>query len=219
MITSRDIEIFKFINRYGKSYIEVLGQTFFPSIQNARNRINKLSKLELIGYWTTGLMTPRRAIVLRDEIKKLLEDEHNIKPKKAKLNTSTIHHNMIEQLADFYISKLDGWVERATVYEHSKKLHHIPDLIYHHPKGRIYIEVELHKKASKRYIDIFELMKKDNIIMVIYIVKNEVILKSYANTFPKWQRLYFITIDELILNIKSKNQIDPISQFDIQNLS
>ena len=47
MITKRDIEIFKFINRYGKSYIEVLGQTFFPSIQNARNRINKLSKLEL----------------------------------------------------------------------------------------------------------------------------------------------------------------------------
>ena len=77
-------------------------------------------------------------------------------------------------------------MERATVYEHSKKLHHIPDLIYHHPKGRIYIEVELHKKTSRRYIDIFELMKKDNIIMVIYIVKNEVILKNYANTFPKW---------------------------------
>jgi len=62
-------------------------------------------------------------------------------------------------------------------------------------------------------------MKKDNIIMVIYIVKNEAILKSYANTFPKWQRLYFITIDELIFNIKSKNQIDPIGQFDIQSIS
>jgi len=219
MITPRDLELFKLINRYGKSYIEVLGKTLFPSIQNARNRINKLYKLELIGYWTTGLMTPRRAIVLRDETKKLLEDRYDIKAKKAKLNTSTIHHNMIEQLADFYISKLDGWVERATVYEHSKKLHHIPDLIYHHPQGRIFIEVELHKKSSKRYIDIFELMKKDNIIMVIYIVKNEQTLQSYACTFPKWQRLYFITIDKLIVNIKSKNQIDPISQFDIQKLS
>ena len=215
MITSRDIEVFKFINRYGKSYIEVLGQTFFPSVQNARNRINKLAKLELIGYWQTGLMTPRRAIVLRDETKKLLEDKYNIKPKKAKLNTSTIHHNMMEQLADFYISQLDGWVERATVYEHSKKLYHIPDLIYHHPQGLIYIEVELHKKAIQRYVNIFEAMKKDNIIMVIYIIKNEATLKSYASTFPRWQRLYFITIDNLINNIKSKNQIDPIAQFDI----
>jgi len=219
MITSRDIEMFKFINRYGKSYIEVLGQTFFPSIQNARNRINKLAKLELIGYWTTGLMSPRRAIVLRDEIKILLENEHNEKSKKAKLNVSTIHHNIMEQLADFYISKLDGWTERTTVYTHQQKLHHIPDLIYHHPKGRIYIEVELTKKASKRYIDIFELIKKDNIIMVIYIVKNEQTLKSFATTFPKWQRLYFITIDELISNIKSKNQIDPYSQFNIPKVS
>jgi len=215
MITSRDIEVFKFINRYGKSYIEVLGQTFFPSVQNARNRINKLAKLELIGYWQTGLMTPRRAIVLRDETKKLLEDKYNIKPKKAKLNTSTIHHNMMEQLADFYISQLDGWVERATVYEHSKKLYHILDLIYHHPQGLIYIEVELHKKAIQRYVNIFEAMKKDNIIMVIYIIKNEATLKSYASTFPRWQRLYFITIDNLINNIKYKNQIDPIAQFDI----
>lgn len=219
MITKRDIEVFKFINRYGKSYLEVLGQTFYPTVQNARNRFNKLSKYELIGYWTTGLMKPRRAIVLRDEVKSLLENEHDIKSKKAKLNVSTIHHNMVEQLADFYISKLDGWVERATVYEHSKKLHHIPDLIYHHPQGRIYIEVELTKKASNRYIDIFELMKKDNIIMVVYVVKNKVTLRSYANTFPKWQRLYFITIDDLINNIKSTNQMSPRTQSDIQQVS
>jgi hypothetical protein len=164
-------------------------------------------------------MTPRRAVILKDEAKQILQDEFDIKAKKAKINTSTIHHNMIEQLADFYISKLDGWVERATVYEHSTKLHHVPDLIYHHPKGKIYIEVELSKKSPKRYIEIFESMKKDNVMMTIYVVKNETILRNFAESFPQWNRLFFITIDDLIANIKSKNQIDPISQANLRNLS
>ena len=219
MITDRDLEVFKFINKYGKSYVEVLGQTFFPTIQNARNRLNRLAKMKLVGYRNTGLMTPRRAVVLTNEAKQILQDEFDIKPKKPKMNISTINHNMIEQLADFYISKLDGWVERATVYEHSTKLHHVPDLIYHHEKGKIYIEVELSKKSSKRYIEIFESMKKDNVMMTIYVVKNETILRNFAESFPQWNRLFFITIDDLIANIKSKNQIDPISQADVRNIS
>jgi len=70
MITNRDIEIFKFINRYGKSYIEVMGKTFFNNEQVARNRINSLFKQGFISYWNTNLMTPRRAIILSEEIKK-----------------------------------------------------------------------------------------------------------------------------------------------------
>lgn len=216
MITDRDIKIFKFINRYGKSYVEVLGRTFFNNEQVARNRINSLYKQGFITYWKTNLMQPRRALILTEEIKKYLYDEYDIKPKNAKLNVSTIEHNMIEQLADFYLSKLENSsVERTTVFTHSKKLNHIPDLIYHHEKGRVYIEVEISKKSSKRYIEIFEKMKKDNVLQVIYIVKNENILHSFATTFPKWNKLKFITIDNLIHNIKTKNKIEPLSQEEI----
>lgn len=216
MITDRDIEIFKFINRYGKSYIEVMGKTFFNNEQVARNRINSLFKQGFISYWNTNLMTPRRAIILSEEIKKYLYEEHDIKPKNAKLNASTITHNMLEQLADYYLSKLDNSkVERTTVYEHGSKLNHVPDLIYHHEKGRVYIEVETSKKSQKRYKEIFEKMQKDNVLQVIYIVKNEKILQSFATTFPRWSKLKFITIDDLINNIKTKNRIDPISQSDI----
>jgi len=216
MITDRDIEIFKFINRYGKSYTEVMGHTFFNNIQVARNRINSLHKQGFISYWKTNLMTPRRAIILSEEIKKYLYEEHDIKAKNAKLNSSTIQHNVIEQLADYYLSKLDNSaVERTTVYEHGSKLNHVPDLIYHHQKGKVYIEVETSKKSQKRYKDIFEKMQKDNVLQVIYIVKNENILESYATTFPRWSKLNFITIDDLIINIKTKNRIDPISQSDI----
>ncbi len=213
MITKKDIETFKFINRFGKSYIEVLGKTIYPNLQSARNRLNILYKQGFIKYWNTGLMTPRRAIILSEEIKIFLANEHDIKSKNAKLNASTIFHNMLEQLADYYISKLsNSFVERTTVYEYSKKLNHIPDLLLHHEKGKIFIEVETSKKNPKRYIEIFEQMKKDNIIMVIYITKNQKTLESFAATFPKWERLYFLTIDNLITNIKTKNQLEPIAQ-------
>lgn len=216
MITARDIEIFKFINRYGKSYIEVMGRTFFNNEQVARNRINALYKQGFITYWKTNLVTPRRAIILTEEIKNYLYEEHDTKPKNAKLHTTTIEHNIIEQLADYYISKLDNSeVERTTVYEHGSKLNHVPDLIYHHEKGKVYIEVETSKKSQNRYKEIFEAMQKDNVLQVIYIVKSEKILQSYATTFPKWSKLKFITIEDLILNIKTKNRIDPISQSDI----
>jgi len=219
MITERDIEIFKFINRYGKSYIEVLGKTFFGTEQGARNRINILKKQNLISYWNTNLMTPRRAIVLSDEIKNYLEDELDIKPKNAKLNTSTIEHNIIEQLSDFYLSKLENSnVERTTVYTHSKNLNHVPDLILNHEKGKIYIEVETSKKNPKRYIEIFKSMQKDNVLQVIYVVKNETTLSSYAATFPSWKKLRFITINKLIENIKSENRMNAMSQADIVKL-
>ena len=85
MITNRDIEIFKFINKYGKTYIEVLAKTFFTNEQVARNRINSLAKQNLISYWNTNLMKPRRAIVLTADTKAMLEDEFEIKAKNVKL--------------------------------------------------------------------------------------------------------------------------------------
>jgi hypothetical protein len=219
MITDRDLEVFKFINRYGKSYLEVLGQTFYPTIQSARNRMNLLNKQGLITYWNTGLMSPRRAIILTEETKQFLYDEHDTKPKNAKLNTSTIIHNTIEQLADYYITQLqNATVERTTVYEHGSKLNHVPDLIYHHPKGKIYVEIETSKKSQSRYKDIFEAMQKDNILLVLYITKNEKTLKSYATTFPRWSKLRFLTIDDLITNVKTNKMLEPMSQEDIIKL-
>ena len=101
MLTNRDIEIFKFLNRYGKTYIEVLGKTFFSSEQIARNRVNRLAKYNLIGYWNTGLMKPRRALVLTSDSKVYLDEELGYEVKKAKINQTTIHHNVLEQITDF----------------------------------------------------------------------------------------------------------------------
>lgn len=212
MITARDIEIFKFINRYGKSYIEVLAKTFFANEQVARNRINSLAKQELITYRNTGLMKPRRAIVLTSEAKGYLQDEFELVPKNAKINRTTIAHNVIEQIADYHLSKI-GKVERTTVATHSQKLHHIPDFIFTNHNGkRINIEIELTKKSIPRYNEIMQAVKKDNVDAIIYILLTSDKIKMFASSLPKWQKLFFISIDELISNISQIGQIKPYAQ-------
>ncbi len=212
MITQRDIEIFKFINKYGKTYIEVLARTFFSNEQVARNRVNLLAKQNLISYWNTNLMKPRRAVVLTSETKSMLENEYDIKPKSVKLNRTTINHNIIEQIADYHLSKV-GEIERTTVSTHQNKLHHIPDFIFKNKNGnRINVEIELTKKSAPRYSKLMEDVSKDNPDAIIYILENETKIKSYAAIMPKWRKLFFISIDELIKNINQMGQIKPIAQ-------
>lgn len=212
MITDRDLEIFKFINRYGKTYIEVLAKTFFVNEQVARNRVNTLAKQNLVNYWNTGLMKPRRAIVLTSDTKQMLEDEHELSVKSVKLNRTTILHNIVEQIADYHLAKI-GTIERTTVATHNGKLHHVPDFIFtNEASNRINIEVELTKKSAPRYATIMKDVSKDNVDAIIYILETHSKIKSYASIMPKWHKLFFISIDELIKNIDQIGQIKPYSQ-------
>ncbi len=212
MITDRDIEIFKFINKYGKSYIEVLAKTFFTNEQVARNRMNILAKQNLITYWNTTLMKPRRAIVLTSDTKSMLENDFDITPRNAKLNRTTIQHNIIEQIVDFHLSKI-GTVERTTVYIHKGKLHHIPDFIFTNESGnKINIEVELTKKSAPRYAKLMQLVAKDNPDAIIYVLTSKEKIKPFATIMPKWHKLFFISVDDLIKNIDQTGQIKPTPQ-------
>jgi len=212
MITDRDIEIFKFINKYGKSYIEVLAKTFFSNEQVARNRMNILAKQNLITYWSTNLMKPRRAIVLTSDTKSMLENDFDITPRNAKLNRTTIQHNIIEQIVDFHLSKI-GTVERTTVYTHKEKLHHIPDFIFTNESGnKINIEVELTKKSAPRYAKLMQLVAKDNPDAIIYVLTSKEKIRPFATIMPKWHKLFFISIEDLIKNIDQIGQIKPTSQ-------
>jgi hypothetical protein len=212
MITERDLEIFKFINQYGKTYIEVLAKTFFSNEQVARNRMNILAKQNLISYWNTNLMKPRRAIVLTSDTKNMLEDEHEIKPRNVKINRTTINHNILEQIADFHLQKI-GTIERTTVSTHQEKLHHIPDFIFTNLSGnKINIEIELTKKSAPRYKKLMQDVSKDDVDAIIYILEDNSKIKSFASVMPKWHKLFFISIDNLIKNIAQTGQINPLAQ-------
>jgi hypothetical protein len=212
MITERDLQIFKFINKYGKTYIEVLAKTFFSNEQVARNRMNILAKQNLISYWNTNLMKPRRAIVLTSDTKAMLEDEYEIKPRNVKINRTTINHNILEQITDFHLQKI-GNVERTTVSTHQEKLHHIPDFIFTNLSGnKINIEIELTKKSAPRYKKLMQDVSKDDVDAIIYILEDNSKIKSFASVMPKWHKLFFISIDNLIKNIAKIGQINPVAQ-------
>ncbi len=212
MITQRDIEVFKFINRYGKSYNEVLGKTFFSNTSTASKRMYQLQKQGLITFWKTSLLSPRRAIVLTNETKEFLENEYELKPKNTKINVSTIHHNILEQITDYHLSKI-GVVLRTTISEHSKTLHHVPDFIFTSKNNqRFNVEIELTKKSQERYKSILINTSKDDVDGILYIFETKNDIERYINFMPKDSRLLFIDINTMISNIASLERINPISQ-------
>lgn len=212
MITPRDIEVFKFINRYGKSYNEVLGKTFFSNTSTASKRMYQLQKQGLITFWKTSLLSPRRAIVLTNETKEFLENEYELKPKNTKINVSTIHHNILEQITDYHLSKI-GVVLRTTISEHSKTLHHVPDFIFTSKNNqRFNVEIELTKKSQERYKSILLNTSKDDVDGILYIFETKNDIERYINFMPKDSRLLFIDINTMISNIASLERINPISQ-------
>ena len=151
-------------------------------------------------------------LVLTADTKAMLEDEFEIKAKNVKLNRTTIQHNIIEQITDYHLS-LIGSVERTTVSTHQDKLNHIPDFIFTNSNGnKINIEIELSKKSAPRYTKLMQDVVKDNPDAIIYILDSKTKIKSFASIMPKWQKLYFISIDELIKNINELGQIKPIPQ-------
>lgn len=211
-ITNRDEEILKFINVFGKSYANVLGKTFFNDDKQAKNRITSLKKMELIDYKPTMLLSPRNALILTSYGRNYLIDR-GIEAKSAvKIHASTIWHNVLEQIAYYWLSTL-GEVTRTTVYHHANTLNHVPDLIYIDSSGRkFYIEVELTQKSMKNYEQVIFDTQKDNPFGVIYITMDEQKAVSLAKNMPVWDRLFYIDIETFVKNVKELGKIQPNSQ-------
>lgn len=207
MLTDRDLEMLKFINIYGRTFLPVLGRTFFNSEQQARNRINKLFAQKIVSYWNTNLITPRRAIVLSTEARNYFEDQLDITPKKIQLGMTTINHNIVEQLAHYWLGTL-GEVERTSVAKHGATMNHVPDMILTLPSGaRIFIEVEMQRKSRPRYEDIFFKATKDNPSQVLYVLPNADEVAPFAKFLPSWDKIRVIDIDTMIENIKTTGMV------------
>ena len=210
---SKDIEVVTFISIFGKSFAEVLGRTFYGSIQSARNNISRMKRIELIKQVPTGLMKPRNSIVLSSSTKHLLVDM-GYTPKDSRVSIGQMEHNMIEQLAYYHLSKL-GTIERASVYRDKNKYESVPDLILTTPTGKIFVEVEIHQKSKASYADFVTRAAKDNSRAVLYVCANKRIMKSIANAMREWDKLLYIDIDSLIENISTSNKVGATKQNDL----
>lgn len=212
LLTQRDKEILLFINVFGKTYYEVLGQTFFNNEKVARNRINKLVKEKTIGYLSTGLMSPRRVLILGSNAKEYLDKELGIDVKRPKLTNTTINHGILEQIVYYHLSQI-GEVERTTVAEHRKVLKHIPDMIYTNKKGtRIYVEVETTKKSNPRYKNLMHKIKKEKLDYLLYILPTKQRAENMMTALPDWHKLRFIDIDTLVAEIKERGAFTALKQ-------
>lgn len=216
MLTDRDLEMLKFINVYGRTFLPVLGRTFFNSEQQARNRINKLFAQKIVSYWNTGLQTPRRAVVLSSDARSYFENELDITPKKVQISMTTINHNMVEQMAHYWLSKI-GSVERTSVAKHGALMHHVPDMILTLPSGaRVFVEIETQRKSHPRYEDIFFKANKGDPAQVLYVLPRADQVQSFANFLPKWEKIRVIDIDTLIENVQKTGKVSAKAQNDLR---
>ncbi|MDL1957632.1 MAG: hypothetical protein LWW95_11410 [Candidatus Desulfofervidus auxilii] len=206
----KELEILIFISYFGRSYAEVLGKTFYKSVQGARNKISHMKKKGLIKLVPTGLTQPRNAVTLPKSTKDLLLDLGYI-PKVHRGSISQIHHNIIEQIAYYHLSKL-GEVTRTSVWHHKNTYHAVPDLIVQTQIHTIAIEVETHQKGNPKYKDFVKRSSQDNFDRILYITPNKKLMKTIANNMPTWDKLFFIDIETMIENINIYNKIKPYSQ-------
>lgn len=215
MLTDRDLEMIKFTNIYGRTFLPVLGRTFFPSEKIARDRIAKLVREKIVRYIDTDRVKIGRAVVLTHETQKYLVDI-GLEPKKVNSGWTTINHNIIEQTAHYWLSKI-GEVERTSVAKHGAKMEHVPDMILTLPSGgRVFVEVETSRKASGRYDGIFEKIRKEDPAVVLYVLPKEKQMQSFANFLPEYDRVRIIDIDTLIENVQKTGKVSAKAQNDLR---
>jgi len=213
MITERDKDIILFINIFGKSYYKVLAETFFNNEQVARNRINLLVKgkiFKTVRLDLEEMNAPKTCIVLGSEGKKIIEDL-GIQLKEFRV-TRKINHNLSEQIAYYYLSKV-GKVERTTIASHYTKYKHIPDFIINYNNRTLFVEIEMTLKSPKRYIELAIKCLNSGIDDIFYIVPNEQIALKIMLYLPDNLRnfinFYYLSFDNLKSNVLTYGKIKP----------
>jgi hypothetical protein len=214
MITNRDISVLRFINTFGYSFIPIIGKTFFKNEITARARLRKLIGYGLLNKKSTSLINPKYAFYLTKESNLFLKDNFDEKALATSVKISRIKHLILEQISYFYLNEI-GKVERTTVFNHYKHLNHIPDMIYTDEKERkFYIECETTVKSKQNYNELVLKTLKDNPYAIIYIIETALKAKTIAKAMPTSNKLYFICIDDLCVNIGKNKKISPRSQED-----
>lgn len=210
-ITERDLEILKFINFFGKSYVEVISKCFFPkakTIQVCRNRLATLkNKYKLIKYTETGAIAPRSYISLSEGGRAYFENELGIPLTNTFFSLATLSHNINEQITCYALQRVGKEVIRTTVKNWSKNHHHTPDLAYYNKDKLVYVEIENTKKTRESYDTLFEKFIKDGVSNVIYVAKSEKWKNIYLEFLPKWDKLRVADIDSFFDNAIENGKI------------
>ena len=221
-LTDRDRGILEMIAEFGgKTFIEVLAATYWHGLkvpeQQARDRIQILKKKKLLRLVSTGLVKPRNAVAFTAFGRRWAKAETEIDAGSLFLSPVTIWHGIYEQVAWYWLRRAGRPVDRKVVWEWSKEHRHTPDLLYYHnhdPQKPVYVEIETNRKTPDRYLDIFEKSKADGVYAMLYIFPDRKKMEQIGRKLPTWDKIYMITIPDLIENVAKNEKVGAIQQTD-----
>lgn len=220
-LQERDIEIIKFINIFGYTFLNVLRDTFFETNSKTANvaskRMRLLEKGEYIYFRETGIKQLNRAIFLTKKAKSYLHNEVGLAESdiiKHKELSSVYKHQVAEQYTYYALKKLVGTIERTTVRKYSQIARHTPDFIYTTSGGtRIYIEVETNIKSVNSYSSIYKRIRetdeKYRPDRIVYVLAERVQMKTIAQKLPISDSkisISLVNLEDMIKNINEFNQ-------------
>jgi hypothetical protein len=227
----RDEAMFRFIHENGgKTFLDVLQDTFFKNtddVQKNRSatmkRIDTLCKRGLIYKKPLGrYANPRFMICLTNEMSDFVFENYNESVKQPKImSESSLEHEITQQIIYFYFSKIYSCERTHSLM--ANNFYKIPDILMTTKEnGKVYIEIETHKKSPKRYVDIVINIARDNPLQVIYIMKTKKQIEGLVKTFKELTRqnnikeelekyFYFIDFETAISNSNSIKKIGATS--------
>lgn len=213
MVTERDLAVLKFMQiNTGKTFETVLEKTFFPSRSAAERFATKMIKDGILERKKLGIQSPKSMLVFAENAKEIIWEHFAQEPIRAKLSSSTVKHEIYQQICHFWIEKIGGIVERTNLKYHFGKMNHVPDLICKLNNFTYHIEIELTKKTLRRYQDIILNSSKDGPDYIVYVTQDDKMAANLAQTMPKFNRLFFVSADNLVENCKKFNMIGAKNQ-------
>lgn len=205
ILQKRDYEVLDIMANFGgKTFRAVLAETAFRGLKNAdqqaANRIQKLKKsMKIFKFMETGLNKHKYALSFSGKGVELMRDMGYNIANKSVMSPQSINHMILEQITFYYLKKMGKKVKRTVVAKWGKEHAHTPDLMYELDNGgKVYVEIELNKKSPERYTDTFIKMRKDGVKSVLYVFENEKRMRQIGRILPVWDKLYYITKDQLI---------------------
>lgn len=218
--SERDIKLFEIIANFGgKTYVDVLEKTLWLGKKNAYqqslNRVRKLiQEKKLLKLVSTGLVSPRHAIVLTGLGKTYVEEEFGIIINEIHISAVTIRHTILEQISWYYLDYIGNNVDRTIVKNWSKNHAHTPDLFYKKNNKSVYVEIETSKKTNSVYESLFVKIRQDEADVVLYIFEDNKKMEQIGKVMPLWDKIYLVSIEELIENATKNKKIGFKSQKD-----
>lgn len=194
-LTERDVEILKYVNRFGKCLPEDIAEYIERSVIMTRKIVKKLKELELLKgtrvFYNKGQLlscTEKGAgftgYCSEKEIK-LSRIEHDLQVVRV--------FNIIRKIIDHQAYYTDRDMRQYELFKT-----HRPDIVFKSNEGFTAVEVELHRKSTERMMYIRKFYEfDDRFYRVIYVVNDDALKAYLANHFQYYSKFKIVMANKI----------------------